>query len=337
MNNTILFILCCWFSLHCFGQQSDFKHHNFKKADSIAQLYKNESLRNLPLLSYKLTYRLKTDAEKFRAIYIWVCSNIKNDYHTATKILKKGKKYRNNRAAFLNLNKNYKPQFIKKLINEKKTVCTGYAFLVKELSSLANIECEIINGYSKVAKFNPKKLFPNHSWNRVKLQNKWYLCDPILASGYFMVDENIFIFDYNDGYFLTDPNLFIKSHYPENKKWTLVNNNHFNFQNFIEAPFIYGETYKHKITPLLPNTIITKVSINENIPFEFTFDTDLDINKLSLLQSNGWKDIETSLNDYNYKEGVLTFNKQFSKKGLYDLHIKIANDIVASYTIEVTL
>ena len=170
---------------NCFAQQSDFKHLNFKHADSIAQLYKNESLQNLPLLSYKLTYRLETDAEKFRAIYIWVCNNIKSDYKKATKILKRGKKHRDNRDVFLTWNESYKTTFLKRLLEDKKTVCTGYAFLVKELASFAKIDCKIINGYNKSPDFNPDKLYPNHSWNSVKLNNKWYLCDPILASGYF--------------------------------------------------------------------------------------------------------------------------------------------------------
>jgi len=317
-----------------FAQQSDFKHINFKKADSIASLYKNEKLTNLPLLSYKLTYRLDTDVEKFRAIYVWVCNNISSDYSLTTKILNKGKKYRNNRAVFLEWNETLMPKFLKRLLEDKKTMCTGYAFIVKELSRLSNIECEIINGYNKSPDYDFEKPFVNHSWNSVKLNNKWYLCDPILASGYFFIDTNQFIFNYNDGFFLTDPNLFIKSHYPEDKKWTLTNTKQ-TFKNFIDFPIIYSHTYEHKITPILPNQLNTEVAINENVPFEFYIDTDLDIEKISLVQSNGWKNIEIPIEAYSYKEGVLKFQHHFSKKGLYDVHIKISNNIVASYTLKV--
>ena len=62
------------------AQVSDFKHLDFTKADSIALSLKKEKLTNLPELSYKLTSNLDTDAERFRAIYRWVCANIANDY-----------------------------------------------------------------------------------------------------------------------------------------------------------------------------------------------------------------------------------------------------------------
>ena len=316
------------------GQQTDFKHLNFKKADSIARIYKNEKLNNLPLLSYKLTYKLNTDVEKFRAIYIWVCNNIKSDYNLTTKVLHKGKKYRNDREAFLNWNTTIKAKFFKKLLTEKKTICTGYAFLIKELSGLANIECEIVNGYSKSPNFDPDKLFPNHSWNVVKLNTKWYVCDATYARGYFDVTENKSVFDYNDGYFLTEPNLFIQNHYPENKKWMLIKNEQYTLKENIEAPFIYGETYKYKITPMLPKTLRTEVSTDEKISFEFYIGTQLDLNKLNLTQDNGRKETVIFPKNYTFKNGFLKFNHQFSKKGLYDVHIKIAEDIVVSYTIK---
>ena len=334
MNIYICYIILSLCFFNAFAQKSDFEHSNFQKADSIAHLYKNEKLTNLPLLSYKLTYRLNTDAEKFRAIYMWVCSNIKSDYNLTTRILKKGKKYRNDNNTFVTWNKTLKPTFMKRLLNEKKTMCTGYAFLLKELSKLSDIECKIINGYHKSPNYDFEKPFINHSWASVKLNDKWYLCDPILASGYFFIDENRFVFNYNDGFFLTDPDLFIKNHYPENKKWALLNNT-YSFKKFIDFPIIYSTTYKYKITPILPNQLKTKVNINESIPFEFYVDSNVDIEKITLQQSNGWKESERPINNYSFKNGIIKFNHQFAKKGLYDVHVKIAGDIVASYTINV--
>jgi len=336
MKKKLLFIALYFIVFHHVAQQTDFKHINFKKADSIAHLYKNNSLNNLPLLSYKLTYRLNTDVEKFRAIYMWVCKNIKSDYNLTEKVLSKGEKYRNNPEALLIWNTSIKDKFLKKLLTEKKTICTGYAFLTKELCALANIDCKIINGYAKSPDFNTNKLFPNHSWNAVKLNNKWYLCDPTYASGYFSVEENKSVFDYNDGYFLTDPNLFVINHYPTNKKWLLTSNTTYSIQNYIDAPFIYGETYKHKITPLLPNTLEKEVSINEKIPFEFYIDTKLAIEKITLTQSNGWKEKTITPKNYIFKNGIFKFNHQFVKKGLYDVHIKVADEVIVSYTIKVT-
>ncbi len=335
MKTKLLFILFFSIIFYIHAQQSDFKHISFRKADSIASLYKNEKLNNLPLLSYKLTYRLDTDVEKFRAIYIWVCKNIKSDYNLTTKILSKGKKYRNNREAFLKWNTSFRPKFLKKLLEDKKTICTGFAFLVKELSSLANINCTIINGYSKTANFNPKKLFPNHSWNAVQLNNKWYLCDPVFASGYYNLDISTFVHDYNDGYFLTDPNLFIKNHYPEDKKWTLLENKNTNFNDFINAPFIYNETFKYKITPVLPKKIASEISVNENVVFKFKIDSPSRAKQLNLITYNGLRETKFKPTQYTLINNILKFTYRFPKKGLYDVHIKIREDIIASYTIKV--
>lgn len=62
------------------SQISDFADADFEKADSIAALYKGESLGSLPLLAHNLTAPLSGEAERFRAIYTWVCTNIENDY-----------------------------------------------------------------------------------------------------------------------------------------------------------------------------------------------------------------------------------------------------------------
>ena len=49
------------------AQRSDFNHIDFKKADSIALSYGNETLHNLPDLAHKLTTNLDTEVEQFEA------------------------------------------------------------------------------------------------------------------------------------------------------------------------------------------------------------------------------------------------------------------------------
>ena len=77
------------------AQVSDFKTINFTRADNIAKLNANASLKNLPLLAYNLTYKLDTDAEKLRAIYTWVCTNIKGDLNQDHKVSKQRKRFKN--------------------------------------------------------------------------------------------------------------------------------------------------------------------------------------------------------------------------------------------------
>jgi len=316
------------------AQKSDFNHIDFNKADKIAMQYKGESIKNLPLLAHRLTHQLHTDVEKFRAIYFWVCHNIKSDYYTTNKVLKKSKKLRTNRSEFVNWSVNNQADFLKRLVNKKETICTGYSILVKELCKLASIESKVIGGYYKGAHFDAEKPFPNHSWNAVLLNNKWYLCDPTLASGYYYVNEDEFIFDYNDGYFLTEPVLFIANHYPENKKWVLLPNEDVSFKNFLERPYVYNKTFEHNITPIFPKKLEQTTSTHQNLDFKLSIAKDK-IKDLKIITNNGWKNTIIIPKEYSYKEGTIEFKHNFIKKGLYDVHIKIADDIVTTYTFEV--
>ncbi len=97
------------------------------------------------------------------------------------------------------------------------------------MANRAGITCEIIYGQGKpenpIGKTGDEA---NHSWNAVKLDGKWYLCDPTWSSGYTDIPAILFIFDYDDSYFLMDPVSFAKTHTPLDEKWTLVKNSNKN-------------------------------------------------------------------------------------------------------------
>ncbi|WP_041263622.1 hypothetical protein [Bernardetia litoralis] len=124
------------------AQISDFENVNFRKADSVANHYKGESLKNLPLLSYNLTNSLPSQVEKFRAIYTWVSNNIENDYWGYVKNKQKRQQLQNDSLALYNWNKSFLPKVFEKLVKENKTLCTGYAYLIRELANMADINCE---------------------------------------------------------------------------------------------------------------------------------------------------------------------------------------------------
>lgn len=316
------------------AQVSDFKAIDFTKADNIAKSNKGRSLKNMPLLAYKLTSNLDTDAEKFRAIYTWVCTNIKGDFKQSEKVRRKRKKFKNDSLAYINWNTKYKKEAFKKLLNNKKTMCTGYAYLIKELCFLANIEAKIIDGYGRTTTTNIANLeIANHSWNAVKLNNKWYLCDATWSSGY-TLPNGYFVSDYNDGYFLTEPLLFAQNHYPLHKKWllntTLIN------QSFKASPLVYGETFKHKIVLVSPQKM-NVVSV-KNKTLNFSFKT-LEYNtktKVALINFSGENIKNYTITNLKNDNGLITFQSKFNHKGFYDVHLKIDNDIVATYTIKVT-
>ena len=90
---------------------------------------------------------------------------------------------------------------------------------MRELCSYAGIPCVIVDGYGKTS--TPSK-YPNHSWNAVQLNNKWYLCDATWASGVIDMRNLQYEKDYKEIYFLTDPVDFTRTHEPLDKAWAFL-------------------------------------------------------------------------------------------------------------------
>ncbi len=333
MRKFILIISFLAFN-YTFSQIDDFKHIDFTVADNIAKLHDGENLNNLSLLSYNLTHKLTTDVEKFRAIYSWVCNNIKGDYYQHNKVDKKQNKYINDSLEYIKWNNEYKKIAFKKLLKYKKTMCTGYAYLIKELAYLSNIECEIIDGYSRTVESNVDELYyPNHSWNAVKLNNKWYLCDATWSSGY-MEYDNTFIKDYNLGYFLTDPVLFAKNHLPLDSKWLLTSKE--TVDSFLTYPILYNASFRHKILPVSPSLMQIDIKKNEDILFELKTFKKLHFKKITLVHYYRNREKYFPVHSIEYNNETLKFKGAFKSLGHFDVHLMIDNDIIATYTISVT-
>jgi transglutaminase/protease-like cytokinesis protein 3 len=202
---------------HGYSQRHDFASVNFYHADSIANVYSAYALADTRRLVVNLTRSLSSDVEKFRAIYKWICNNIEYDY--SLYLENKQNKQKLSSEEFIQWNKNFNKRLFRELIEHRRTVCTGYAFLLREMCSYVGINCVMIDGYGKTS--TPSKL-PNHTWNAVQLNDKWYLCDPTWASGFIDMRNLKFERDYKDKYFLTDPIEFARTHEPLNKTWAML-------------------------------------------------------------------------------------------------------------------
>lgn len=317
------------------AQVSDFKHISFKKANKIARLHKGESLKNIATLTCKLTNELQTDIEKFRAIYLWICKNIDYDFEIYQRISLKRETYKNDPEKFIKWNIDYRKSIFKKLRENKKTVCTGYAYLLQQMAFIAGIECKLINGYGRNSSINTNEInYPNHTWNAVKLNNKWYLCDPTWSSG-FLNEDSKFIHQFNNGYFLTKPKLFAKNHQPLNKTWTLLDTPQSN-TSFVSKPIVYDTTFKHNISPTFPDELFLQHKKSQNINFEYRSEGQIDLNKFSLIYfDENDKKTFLPLSNISYHEGIIKFHTNIFKKGNFDVHLKFGNDFIASYMIQI--
>ncbi|MGB0177361.1 MAG: transglutaminase domain-containing protein [Owenweeksia sp.] len=320
------------------GQLTDFPGVNFSRADSIAVLYQGANLSNLPQLTLKLTHNLPTEVEKFRALYTWICRNIENDYLAYQKNKRKRELFRNDSIKLAEWNRSFGKEMFHTLYHEQKTVCTGYAWLLQEMANLAGIPCKIINGYARTSYSNVEQLSTlNHSWNAVKLNGKWYLCDPTWSSGnlYEHWGTTLFVQEYNEGFFLTDPAFFFRSHYPEDSTWTLLHQKS-GSADFLDAPIVYNAAFKHRLNPITPQGMHIQSTKRDTVLFSFRTTGKADVEKIYLELHSGSHSRTAQPTVHTYENGVLVLRYRFTKTGYYDLHLKIGDEYIATYTASVT-
>lgn len=203
------------------AQQADRVVYNFAKADSVANVYRGYSLKDLHGLAYNLTHSLPTDHEKFRAIYFWVCNNVGNDYEYFLLNKRKRAKCRGDAKALQAWNNEFSALVFQRLLKEQKAICSGYAYLLKELCSAVELPCVIVEGFGKTTASKRFGTEPDHSWNAVQLNGTWYLCDATWSSGAMDLQRNIFTKRFDARYFLADPEDFAASHRPVDEHWLL--------------------------------------------------------------------------------------------------------------------
>jgi len=318
------------------AQKSDFSTINFEKADKIALEYKNETLTNLPELAHKLTSELPTDAERFRAIFKWVCGNIANDYGMFARNMRKRQRYKNDSVKLNEWNTKFKKIVFRKLLRDNRTICTGYAYLIKELANLANIDCEIVHGFARTSTIDIETLdSPNHSWNVVKLDGKWYLCDPTWASGVPNPASAQFEFQFNEGFFLADPNIFAINHYPVDEVWSLLADKTPSFKTFLESPIIYNEAYTYFSNHNAPKKLYTEIKKNEHIIFKYELLKPVQKEDIYFKMNTSFSSNKIHPESISIENQSVTIDYAFETTGFYDVHLYIKDDLVSTYTVEV--
>jgi len=145
---------------------------NDKKLSEVMNIYNNigdndkNTLEVFKKFLSKNTLNLEDDQKVYLAYY-WITSNIEydNDVYSGSSIID------TNPTTFF---------------QKRKTVCTGYSNLFRELLySMNKTDVVCISGYSKGVGYSPlKNAVINHDWNAVKINGEWCLVDTTWGSSY---------------------------------------------------------------------------------------------------------------------------------------------------------
>ena len=205
--------------------QEEPERFRYKKADSLARTYQGHPVNSLKILSDKLTKPFEDQAEKYRAIFYWVCTNISVDYDLVKLNDEKRRKLRRKPGQLQKWNIKISEMMFSNLLKEQKTLCTGYAYLVKELCAHAKINARIVNGLVRNSTLGPKdSSTPNHSWIAVEINGRWYRSDPTWASGIYDLRHQTFVPKFDNTYFLVVPEIFNQDHFPLDQMQPTQNN-----------------------------------------------------------------------------------------------------------------
>ena len=230
-----MFRLMCILSLF-FTQQNFAQIYN--QIDDKVKNYPN--FKNIDHLSIRIQNDFKTDSQKIRAAFVWLTENITYGKTLEDLFTSDSKVYYYSPYGKDYQIKKYRQQKIKKAFNNKIGVCYDYSLLLDYLYSDFGIKSKIIYGLSKtdIKDIEGTHLVKNHTWNAVFLDGEWKLLDPTWAAGYFDASSKKYIKSFIEHYYFTEPSDFLKTHFPKNEKWQLIEKP-IGLSTFFNAPIFF--------------------------------------------------------------------------------------------------
>ena len=231
---------------------------NYTKVDSIVTSYPQKFSSTVDL-AHRIATDFNRDEEKVRAIYQWLSTNIRYGKENAVFDIGDVRIVYSSEEDLLRQIDYKRRKKIKKILNTNRAECLGYTEVFKAVCDHLGIQSEIVFGYGKTnfIQINSDAKFKNHSWNAVKIGNKWQLLD-ITWSTLAQIKD---LKQYNDYYFFVNPEELILTHFPANKEWQLLEKP-VSKADFFKAPIFYANYFidKFKISNFQDGTI----EINDN-------------------------------------------------------------------------
>jgi hypothetical protein len=200
------------------------------------------------ILSKYLTSDLNSDSEKVAAIHSWITWNVDYDVQ----------KY---------IQHDYARNSIRKILWQKKAICTGYSDLFTTLCDYAGIKSVQVPGYTKNINVDILDSFymDDHMWNAVSINGKWHLVDATWDAGYityykknlwcwlvyYVSLKQLDIYIYKPHFvrhpikhwYLATPGYFLTDHVPLNTAW-MLEDRYTKAEQFARDSSFYYKRYK---------------------------------------------------------------------------------------------
>lgn len=284
------------------------KSLDYRFADSIALNFPKKKYKSFTEVAAPLTEPLNTDHEKFRAIFRWITDNIE---------------YNKSASGVADADK---------IVRKNKAVCQGFSTLLKDMCNSVNIDCEVIVGYTKteVRDIDKKLKKTDHAWNAVKLYGRWYLVDVTWATSKYNIVTKKFEKNFDEHYFITDPKKFILDHYPQDKKWQMLEKP-VKPRQFSSWPLYYADYFHFNFESISLKKGKFRQKINK--PVTVTFVAASEIKEASMLLNTDRYVTPLQLRKTG-NPNEYAFDFTLEKRENYDMTLYFNGQVVAEYLIK---
>ena len=259
-----------------------------------------------------LTSPWQGDRNKAYAIFRWLSFNIAYDVDG---FFGKAEKKSNDAASVL---------------QDKTSVCAGYACLFEALGKVAGLQVHTIEGYAKGYGFEPGQRIKeqNHAWNGVQVNGEWFISEPTWGAGYLGADL-MFHRSPDVAMFLMDPDYAICSHYPADEQWQLLDKP-ISKEEFEKLVVPSGRIHQLGVEVLSHKESIYDIGDADNIEMMF-YSPSLKILRGALKKFSGKKDdgrewtqiLPSGLNHVKLRA-------RFPSPGKYKLNLYIRDEVSAN-------
>lgn len=299
-----------------------------RQALSVAGAPSPDSLTRL------LTSGLESDREKVRAIFRWITANVR--YRVRPPRLTTA--LRDTARDGLSLDERVAWQ----VLRNREGVCEGYARLFNTLCGYAGIRSVLVTGYARNDHDRTDRSFyPNHSWNAVRIDSAWQLIDATWAAGYFRVSTDEFVAALDEQYFFADPMLFIRSHYPEDLRWSLLESPPA-LGEFRHAPFRTQAALKYRIAGITPASGLLRPAVGDTLRLQVVLRNELAAGVIApgsaLEEGPGAARPNEVFLEPQVQFPVRRFTYTWvATHGVEWLHLRFNDDVILHYRVEVGL
>lgn len=313
------------FSLFIFFYSLNFFSQDLEMVDKVMLSYQEP--KSIEDLAERIDYDFKSDIEKVRAIFTWMCLNI--EYNTpSTKTLKSPESiYYLNKDDLKRAHMRMQEQVIHNAFNKRKGVCLGYSQLFSRLCNLMKIENKLIYGYTKysVSKIGYIPSRKNHAWNAVKINNKWLLFDVTYGAGYLY--KGVWQKQQNLDYFNAKKEKLRITHFPTSKKWQQFLNQK-PLKEFCYEPFYQSAYLKYNIEIVGPR--IGEIDVKNKKKIHLKIKRQKNVENIKYIYS-----YENKIRTAHIKNDNLVTNIYLKKpKQNTNLHVYVEDELALEYKIK---